>query len=203
MLWDFTTNQRLFTTQAGSERDGIGGASRSRWRAEAEPSYSPLPPGMPRHGPIDEYWTALHRGYRALAARGETRSDSRGPVQRVARVGQSGARRSDGHPARSSADGAGAGGLGQERRGALQHCRQDVSRGLEGARVGSRQALHQGRRRRGCSAPAPLPDRRGKCDRPGKRVYGPSWVGRERALQSWHGGLSGPIPRRHGGVRLT
>ena len=37
--------------------------------AEAEPSYSPLPPGMPRRGPIDEYWTALHRGYRALAAR--------------------------------------------------------------------------------------------------------------------------------------
>ena len=37
--------------------------------AGAEPSYSPLPPGMPRGGPIDEYWTALHRGYRALAAR--------------------------------------------------------------------------------------------------------------------------------------
>ncbi len=37
--------------------------------AEAEPSYSPIPPDIPRYGRIDEYWSALHRGYRALAAR--------------------------------------------------------------------------------------------------------------------------------------
>ena len=37
--------------------------------AEAEPSYSPLPPDIPRSGRIDEFWSALHRGYRALAAR--------------------------------------------------------------------------------------------------------------------------------------
>ena len=37
--------------------------------AEAEPSYSPRPPDIPRSGPIDEYSSALHRGYRALAAR--------------------------------------------------------------------------------------------------------------------------------------
>ena len=37
--------------------------------AEAEPSYSPLPPEIPRSSLLDEYWTVLHRGYRALAAR--------------------------------------------------------------------------------------------------------------------------------------
>ena len=37
--------------------------------AEAELSYSPFPPDIPRYGRIDEYWSALHRGYRALAAR--------------------------------------------------------------------------------------------------------------------------------------
>ena len=36
---------------------------------EAEPSYSPFPPDIPRYGRIEEYWSALHRGYRALAAR--------------------------------------------------------------------------------------------------------------------------------------
>ena len=36
---------------------------------EARPSYSPLPPELPGSGPIGEYQTALHRGYRALAAR--------------------------------------------------------------------------------------------------------------------------------------
>ena len=37
--------------------------------AEAEPSYSPIPTDIPRSSRIDEYWSALHRGYRALAAR--------------------------------------------------------------------------------------------------------------------------------------
>ena len=37
--------------------------------ANARPSYSPLPPETMRSGPIDEYWSALHRGYRDLAAR--------------------------------------------------------------------------------------------------------------------------------------
>ena len=37
--------------------------------ATAEPSYSPHPPDIPRSGPIGEYSSALHRGYRALAAR--------------------------------------------------------------------------------------------------------------------------------------
>ena len=37
--------------------------------ANARPSYSPLPPEMMRSGPTDERWTALQRGYRALAAR--------------------------------------------------------------------------------------------------------------------------------------
>ena len=37
--------------------------------AEARPSYSPLPPETLGVGPIDEHWSALHRGYRALAAR--------------------------------------------------------------------------------------------------------------------------------------
>ena len=37
--------------------------------AEAEPSYYPPPPAMPGPRPIGEYWSALHRGYRALAAR--------------------------------------------------------------------------------------------------------------------------------------
>ena len=37
--------------------------------ANARPSYSPLPPEIMRSGPHDEYWHALHRGYRALAAR--------------------------------------------------------------------------------------------------------------------------------------
>ncbi len=37
--------------------------------AEARPSYSPLPSDIPRSGRIDEYWSALNRGYRALAAR--------------------------------------------------------------------------------------------------------------------------------------
>ena len=37
--------------------------------AIARPSYSPLPPEMMRSGPTDERWAALHRGYRALAAR--------------------------------------------------------------------------------------------------------------------------------------
>ena len=36
--------------------------------AEAEPSYYPPPPAMPGPRPIGEYWSALHRGYRALAA---------------------------------------------------------------------------------------------------------------------------------------
>ena len=36
---------------------------------EARPSYSPLPPETLRSGPIDKYRSALHRGYRALAAR--------------------------------------------------------------------------------------------------------------------------------------
>ena len=37
--------------------------------AAAEPSYSPPPPVIPGPRPIGEYWSALHRGYRALAAR--------------------------------------------------------------------------------------------------------------------------------------
>ena len=37
--------------------------------AAARPSYSPLPPELPRSGLIHEYQTILHRGYRALAAR--------------------------------------------------------------------------------------------------------------------------------------
>ena len=37
--------------------------------AEARPSYSPLPPEIRGPGRIDEYWTVLHRGYRALAVR--------------------------------------------------------------------------------------------------------------------------------------
>ena len=37
--------------------------------AEARPSYAPLPPDMPRSGPVDRYWSVLHRGYRDLAAR--------------------------------------------------------------------------------------------------------------------------------------
>ena len=40
--------------------------------AEAEPSYSPPPPLIPGPRPIGEYWSALHRGYRALAARANT-----------------------------------------------------------------------------------------------------------------------------------
>ena len=37
--------------------------------SNARPSYSPLPPEIMRSGPRDERWDALHRGYRALAAR--------------------------------------------------------------------------------------------------------------------------------------
>ena len=37
--------------------------------AEARPSYSPPPPSIPGLRPIGEYSSALHRGYRALAAR--------------------------------------------------------------------------------------------------------------------------------------
>ena len=37
--------------------------------ANARPSYSPLTPEIMRSGSDDEYWHALHRGYRALAAR--------------------------------------------------------------------------------------------------------------------------------------
>ena len=37
--------------------------------AEAEPSYSSPPPALPGPRPIGERWSALHRGYRALAAR--------------------------------------------------------------------------------------------------------------------------------------
>ena len=37
--------------------------------AEARPFYSPIPPALPGPRPIGEYWSALHRGYRALAAR--------------------------------------------------------------------------------------------------------------------------------------
>ena len=37
--------------------------------AAAEPSYSPPPPVVPGPRPIGEYRSALHRGYRALAAR--------------------------------------------------------------------------------------------------------------------------------------
>ena len=37
--------------------------------ANARPSYSPLPPETMRFGPIDEHWSALHRGYHSLAAR--------------------------------------------------------------------------------------------------------------------------------------
>ena len=37
--------------------------------ANARPSYSPLPPETMRFGPIDNYWSALRRGYRSLAAR--------------------------------------------------------------------------------------------------------------------------------------
>ena len=37
--------------------------------AIARPSYSPPPPEMMRSGPTDERWAALHREYRALAAR--------------------------------------------------------------------------------------------------------------------------------------
>ena len=44
-------------------------AALERVAAEARPSYSPLPPDIPRSGRIDEFWSALHRGYRALAAR--------------------------------------------------------------------------------------------------------------------------------------
>ena len=36
---------------------------------EAEPSYSPPPPVIPGPRPIGERWSALHRGYRDLAAR--------------------------------------------------------------------------------------------------------------------------------------
>ena len=37
--------------------------------ANARPSYSPLSPETMLFGPIDDYWSALHRGYRALAER--------------------------------------------------------------------------------------------------------------------------------------
>ena len=37
--------------------------------ADARPSYSPLPPDLPRRGRIDVYESILHRGYRDLAAR--------------------------------------------------------------------------------------------------------------------------------------
>lgn len=37
--------------------------------ATAQPTYSPLPPEMMRSGPTHMYWSDLHRGYRALAAR--------------------------------------------------------------------------------------------------------------------------------------
>ena len=37
--------------------------------ANAEPSYSPPPSETMRSGLSDEYWSALHRGYRSLAAR--------------------------------------------------------------------------------------------------------------------------------------
>ena len=37
--------------------------------ANARPSYSPLSPETMLSGPIDNYWSALHRGYRALAER--------------------------------------------------------------------------------------------------------------------------------------
>ena len=37
--------------------------------AEAEPSYSALPPELPSSGRLEEYLSALHRGYRALAER--------------------------------------------------------------------------------------------------------------------------------------
>ena len=37
--------------------------------AKARPSYSPLPPDLPTYGPVDEYESILHRGYRDLAAR--------------------------------------------------------------------------------------------------------------------------------------
>ena len=36
---------------------------------EARPSYSQPPPVIPGPRPIGEYWSALHRGYRTLAAR--------------------------------------------------------------------------------------------------------------------------------------
>ena len=44
-------------------------AALERVAAEARPSYYPLPADIPRSGRIDELWSALHRGYRALAAR--------------------------------------------------------------------------------------------------------------------------------------
>ena len=37
--------------------------------ANAQPSYSPLPPDLPRYGLIEVYESILHRGYRDLAAR--------------------------------------------------------------------------------------------------------------------------------------
>ena len=46
---------------------------------EARPSYSPLPSDILRHGRIDEHWSALHRGYRVLAAR--ARHDSTASIQ--------------------------------------------------------------------------------------------------------------------------
>ena len=44
--------------------------------AAARPSYAPLPPDLPRSGRIDEDWSVLHRGYRALAARAKHKASA-------------------------------------------------------------------------------------------------------------------------------
>ena len=55
---------------------------------EARPSYSPLPPPRTEPRPIGEYWSKLHRSYRALAARAKYDPLAHVSVQGVAPVGQ-------------------------------------------------------------------------------------------------------------------
>ena len=132
---------------------------------------------------------------------GETRSERTPSVQGVASLGRGGSRRSDGDLARASSAGGRTEGLGQERRHPTEHSQHAAAPELEGARVLAREALGQGRRRRGCAAHAPLPDRRSERDHPSPRDYGYSRISREGALQSRRGRLPRAVRRRQSGVR--
>ena len=171
--------------------------------AEAEPSYSALPPEIPRSGRLEEYLSALHRGYRALAERAKHDPTASiqfkasrlrvetDPVDAIAILRE--------HPL--IAPGLRGSGKSEEVVFRILNGGGGGSLNLEGPCSISRKTFGQRRRRRGCASPAPLPGRRGEWDRPGLRDHGYSRFGREDALQPRRRRLPSSIRGRQSGVR--